>query len=266
MPVRETGQGEFNRSSQHLQVEVGEWDGHRDGRLAGRGGRRCARRGGLRWPGERTGSGSGWRSPGECRARTPALRLVCPRQLVRDGSVTAAGSGRSAWPRCRGGTCRSRSGRRSRSCGSGDAESVRSPGVPAGRRQRSRGSCAVTPRPGAAGWSTGPWPPSGTQICGHAARRSRNWLRTRSCGSMCRTGSPARSPGPVARLCRARMCAGSDAGTAAGRIGAGPGRGARSRSRAGCGPISLMMSPCGSRTRRSTRPCMSRAAARCGAS
>jgi len=72
-------QGEFNRSSQHLQVEVGEWDGHRDGRLLGRGGRRCVRRGGLRWPGGNTGSGSGWRSPGECRVRTLALRLVCPR-------------------------------------------------------------------------------------------------------------------------------------------------------------------------------------------
>ena len=88
--------GGFNRSSQHLQAEVGGWDGHRDGRLRGRGGRRCVRRAGRRWPGENTGSGSGWRSPGECRVRTPALRLVCPRRLVRDGSVTAAGSGRSA--------------------------------------------------------------------------------------------------------------------------------------------------------------------------
>ena len=87
-----------------------------------------------------------------------------------------------------------------------------------------------------------------------------------SCGSMCKTGSPARSPGQVAWRCRARMCPGSDAGTVAGRIGAGPGRGARSRSRTGCGSISLMMSPCGSRTRRSTRPWMSRAAARCGVS
>ena len=149
-------QGGFNRSSQHLQVEVGEWGDHAGGQLRGRGGRRCVRRVGLRWPGGRTGSGSGWRSPGECRVRTLALRLVCPRRSVRDGSATAAGSGRSAWPRCRGGTCRWRSGRRSRSCGSGGAVSARSPGVRAGRRQRSRGSCAGTPRPGAAGWSTGP--------------------------------------------------------------------------------------------------------------
>ena len=135
-------QGGFNRSSQHLQVEVGEWGDHAGGQLRGRGGRRCVRRVGLRWPGENTGSGSGWRSPGECRVRTPALRLVCPRRSVRDGSVTAAGSGRSAWPRCRGGTCRWRSGRRSRSRGSGGAVSARSPGVRGRippRRRRRRG-------------------------------------------------------------------------------------------------------------------------------
>jgi transposase InsO family protein len=44
-------EGEFNRSSQHLHVEVGGWGGHEDGRLPGRGGRRCVRRGGRRWPG-----------------------------------------------------------------------------------------------------------------------------------------------------------------------------------------------------------------------
>jgi putative transposase len=182
-------QGGFNRSSQRLHVEVGEWGDRGDGRLLGRGGRRCVRRGGLRWPGESIGSGSGWRSPGECRVRTPALRLVCPRRLARAGSATAGGSGRSACPRCRGGTCHSRSGRRSRSCAPGDAASARSPGVPAGHRQRSRGSCAGTLRPGAAGWSTGPRRPSGTQTGGHAARRSRSSLRIRPCGSTCRIAS-----------------------------------------------------------------------------
>jgi len=37
--------GEFNRSSQHLHVEVGEWDDHEDGQLLGRAARRCVRRG-----------------------------------------------------------------------------------------------------------------------------------------------------------------------------------------------------------------------------
>jgi hypothetical protein len=217
----------FNRWSQHLHVEVDKWGDHGDGRLLRRGGRRCVRRGGLRWPGENTGSGSGWRSPGECRARTPALRLVCPQRLARAGSATAGGSGRSAWPRCLGGTCRLPNGRRSRSCAPGGAASAISPDVPPGRRQRSRGSCAGTPRPAAAGWSTGPRRSSGMPTGGHAARRSRNSLRTRPCGSMCKTGSRALSPRQTAGRCRARTGAGSDAGTGAERTGAGPGRGAR---------------------------------------
>jgi transposase len=45
-----------------------------------------------------------------------------------------------------------------------------------------------------------------------------------------------------------------------------PGRGARSRSRAGSGSTSPMMSRCGSRMRRSTRPWTSKAAARCAVS
>jgi transposase len=71
---------------------------------------------------------------------------------------------------------------------------------------------------------------------------------------------------PTARGCQVRMFAGSDAVTAAVRTGAGPSRGARSRSRAGCGSTSPMMRRCGSRTRRSTRPCTSKAAARCAVS
>ena len=65
-------------------------------------------------------------------------------------------------------------------------------------------------------------------------------------------------PGPNVR--------GSGAVTAAVRTGAGPSRGARSRSRADCGSTSPMIRRCGSRTRRSTRPCTSKAAARCAVS
>ena len=82
-------QGEFNRSSQHLDLEVYVWDGQEDGRQLRREGRRCGHRVARRWPGGSTGSGSGWRSPGECRVGTPALRLVCPRWLARAGSATA---------------------------------------------------------------------------------------------------------------------------------------------------------------------------------
>jgi transposase-like protein len=71
---------------------------------------------------------------------------------------------------------------------------------------------------------------------------------------------PAPSPPPTAATCGGRRCAGSVGVTDAVRIGDGRARGARSRSRAGFGSPSLMMSRCGSRRRRSTRRCMSRAA------
>jgi putative transposase len=58
-------QGGFNRSSQHLDLEVYVWDGQEDGQRLRRGGRRCGRRVARRWPGEKACSGSGWRSPGE---------------------------------------------------------------------------------------------------------------------------------------------------------------------------------------------------------
>ena len=172
--------------------------------------RRCVRRGGLRWPGEKTGSGSGWRSPGECPVRTGIEAGVSPAVGTR-------------WFRDSGGirpvSLAPLSGRylsfaereeiailRVRGCGV--REIARRTGRSPSTISR---ELAGTLRPGAVGWSTGPWPLSGTRICGHAVRRSRNWLRIRRCGSMCKTGSAARSPGLVAWLCRARMCAGSDA-------------------------------------------------------
>ena len=49
----------FNRSSGHLDLEVGRWDDDRAGRRQRRGGPRCGLRGGRRWRGGSTGSGSG---------------------------------------------------------------------------------------------------------------------------------------------------------------------------------------------------------------
>ena len=85
----------------------------------------------------------------------------------------------------------------------------------------------------------------------------REYVQDRLAGTITRPDGAA-VPGP--------MCAGSGVGTVPGRIGAGRRRGARNRSRTSCGSTSLMMSPCGSRTRRSTRPRTSKDAARCGAS
>jgi Helix-turn-helix domain len=52
-----------------------------------------------------------------------------------------------------------------------------------------------------------------------------------------------------------------DGGTGGVPTGGGPGRGARSRSLVGSAPASPVTRPCGSRTRRPARPCISRAGA-----
>ena len=55
--------------------------------------------------------------------------------------------------------------------GPGLSGCARSPAGWAGRRRRSRGSCAATPRPAAVGWSTGPRTRSGTPTGAPSARR-----------------------------------------------------------------------------------------------
>src|ERR1700691_3724626 len=155
-------QGGFNRSSQHLDLEVCGWDGREGGRRLRRAGRRCGRRGARRGPGGSIGSGSGGRAGGGCRVRTRQWRLACRSRSGPGGSVRLAGWPRSPRPRCRGASCRSPSGRKSRSCTPGGAASARSRGVPPGHRQRSPGSCAGMRRPGAGRWSTGRRRRSGT--------------------------------------------------------------------------------------------------------
>ena len=71
-----------------------------------------------------------------------------------------------------------------------------------------------------------------------------------------------RSPRPTARRCPVPRFAGLGGVTGAARTGAGPGRGVRSRSPTDSGSTSPMMSPCGSRTRRSTRRSTCKAAER----
>lgn len=77
------------------------------------------------------------------------------------------------------------------------------------------------------------------------------------------SGAVKRRTGGVSRD---RKSGGPDGVMAVVRTGAGPRRGALSRSRPGCAWTSRMMSRCGSRTRRSTSRCMCRAAARSDAS
>ncbi len=141
-------QGGFNWSSQHLDGEESRWE---SGQGAGRGerdGRRCARLVGRRWRAGRIGSGSGRRSPVGCRVRTPLCPAVCRRRWDRAGSVWVAACPRSVWPRPRGGTCPSRSGRRSLCWPRSSTACGRSPAGSAGTPRRSRGSCAATRHPG----------------------------------------------------------------------------------------------------------------------
>ncbi len=80
----------FNWSSQHLDLEVVRWRmGRSRSRLVFTGGR-SRRRAAPRWPGVRTGSGSGRRSPAARGPRTHVLRLACPHRSGSAGSATLA--------------------------------------------------------------------------------------------------------------------------------------------------------------------------------
>src|SRR3954462_6532718 len=76
----------------------------------------------------------------------------------------------------------------------------------------------------------------------------------------------AQSPPRAGLLWLGRPWPGRAAGTGRGRHGAGPRRGARSKSPGACGATSLVTRPCASATRRSIRRFTCRGAGRCGAS
>ena len=260
----------IQRSSQHLELEV-----LRYGRMRKRQQAIRAMRGQMSSPGRPSvaaargpGAVLGRRSLAACRARTRRLRPACRRRSARGGSVRLAGCHRSCLAPLSG---RYLSFAEREEIAILRAQELRGardrPPRWAGRRRRSRESCAATRRPAVARLdyraTTAQWhaerrarrPKVGQ------ARRERAAARVRAgpalAGAIARPDGEA-VPGPTS--------AGSGAGTGVARTGAGPGRGARSRSRTGCGSTSPMMSPCGSPTRRSTRRCTSRAAARCAAS
>ena len=124
----------------------------------------------------------------------------------------------------RAATCRSPSGRRSRSCTRRTSACARSPGGSAGRRRRSRGSCGATPRPAAASSSTGRRSRSGRPSGGPAAE-DREAGRQRAAARL-RAG-PARRRDPRAGR-RPRAGPATPRGTAAARPPAATGAGRRS--------------------------------------
>ena len=122
-----------------------------------------------------------------------------------------------------------------------------------------------TPRPGAAGGVPGD-AASGTRTGGHGARRSRSSLRARPCGSTCETGSPDD------HQARWRGCGGPCAlDRAPARSPGGPALGQVVEPGADREPVVLIDFPDDESMRvcargDAPRPCMSRAAAGCGAS
>jgi hypothetical protein len=106
--------GGFNWLSQHLEVEVWRWVCASVRRRSVPCVARCGRLGGRRRQGVKTGSGSGKRLRGGCRARTRRARLGCRRRSVevvpsgwRDATDLAGFSVRPLFVLCRAGGDRS---------------------------------------------------------------------------------------------------------------------------------------------------------------
>ena len=175
---------------------------------------------------------------------------------------TLAPSAKPLWS----GICRLRSARRLRCCGPRAAGCGRPPDGWDETHRRSRVNCGATRPRAAAVSSIGPRRRSGMPSERPAVQSVRSWLRTRPCGSTFRTGWLARLLARAGPRFAGRTSLGKDAGTGAGSIAGGPGRGAPSRLPDGCGSTFLAMRRCASAPRPSTRRCTCKAAARCAAS
>ena len=142
----------------------------------------------ARGPGPVLGGGRSWAEDrgrgGEAGVSSPVGVPVVPSRWRRESL--------SFCRRCRAATCRSASGRRSRSCGRRVVVCGRSRGGWGAARRRSRGSCAGTRRRGRGGSSTRRRSRSGTPSVGPAGRRSPSWSRTSGSARTCRSGSRVR--------------------------------------------------------------------------
>ena len=124
---------------------------------------------------------------------------------------------------------------------------------------------ATRPR-AAAAWSIGQLSRNGMPNGPPGVRSLRSLQPTWCCGRMCRIGCLAWLLPRAGPRCPGRRCGGRAGGTDLGRTGAGPRRGARSRSPTACGSTFPGTRRCASATRPSTSRFTCRAGARCGAS
>ena len=217
-----------------------------------------------------SGNGSGRRLRQAWQARMLRSRPGCRRLSEQDGSGRQAVCHQRCLDprqsRSLGGTSRWRSGRRSRSFACRTIPCRRSLDSSAGRHRRSRGSCAATLPREVAVWSIVRRRRSGMPNELLVARSRRSLCSTRPCAPTWRNDWLALSWLRAVLRFPARPCPGKDVGTDRGKIGGGPGPGARSRSLAACRSTSRTMRRCASATKPSIRRCSSKLEGRCAAS
>ena len=158
-------------------------------------GRRCTRLVVRRWRVASSGSGSGRRSLVACPLWMQPARRECQRQLASDGFARVAGCQLSLRPRCRGVTCHSPNGRRSRFCVPAGMACERSHVRWAVHRRRSRRELRRN-----AATRSGKLEYRATTAQWHAERRAK---RPKTAEARRQRGSAPVRPGPSRRRCGA---------------------------------------------------------------
>ena len=170
-------QGEFKRSSQHLEEEL-RWrrsgaeeriEFYVDG---------CVHQAVRRWDAASIGRGSGKRSLEVCRARRPPWRQVCPPLSGHAGFANVVACHPSIFVPSRGAISRSLSEKRSPFFEPVVVAYARSPGSWAAHPRRSRENCGGTQRQEEGTSSIGPRPLNGTPIGERNVQSLRSSLRT----------------------------------------------------------------------------------------
>ena len=200
--LRSGQQGGFKRSSQ--RSISGSCDGHEEASVGSSGPSGVAVAGASCGRSARGSSAVLGGDRSRVRSDAAGVEAGCRRWSASGGFGRVAACRRSVRLRCRGGTCRSPSVRRSRSCAPAAAECARSRVGWVGRRRRSRGSWGATQRLAAAGLTTARRRRSGMPTGVRGGPSQPSSPPTSRCGAMSRTGWPVLSSGPTVSRWAAR--------------------------------------------------------------
>ena len=196
--------GEFKWWSQHLKYKEGLlWEAKGSVLLIGRYGLRCIRPGDRRDGTGSIESVSGRRLHKGCKVSTPPYWSVCLLLWEIVGFDKMEECHHSLSVHYRDGTCRSTSGRRSRSFTGSIEGFVQSRGNYVAHRRQFRANYVGTQRRVAGRWSIGPRRLNGTRTVGQCVQRLRSSWRILDCTPMCRSGWRGRSQLPRGRPCLA---------------------------------------------------------------